>query len=155
MRGGIETFQATCRMFIGLYSAASDIGNVNPSTLLNMVGIGFDSGQTTLRLLRNDGSGAATAVDFGAGFPTTGSQVLYELILSPEPNGSDIRYRIERLNSGDLAEGVLTTDLPVATQFLTPHFWLNNGTTAAAVELAVISLYAEPVCLLGSRGSVL
>jgi hypothetical protein len=105
MRGGIETFQATCRMFMGLYSAAADIGNVNPSTLLNMVGIGFDSGQTTLRLLRNDGSGTATAVDLGAGFPTTRSQVLCELILSAEPNGSDIRYRIERLNSGDLAEG--------------------------------------------------
>jgi hypothetical protein len=97
MRGRIETFQATCRMFMGLYSAA-DIGNVNPSTLLNMVGIGFDSGQTTLRLLRNDGSGTATAVDLGAGFPTTGSQILYELILSAKPNGSDIRYRIERLN---------------------------------------------------------
>ena len=154
MRGGIESFQATCRMFMGLYSAAADIANVNPSTLLNMVGIGFDSSQTTLRLLRNDGSGTATAVDLGAGFPTTGSQILYELILSAEPNGSEIRYRVERLNSGDLAEGVLTTDLPVATQFLTPHFWLNNGTTAAAVELAVVSLYAEPASLLGSRGSI-
>ena len=54
-----------------------------------------------------------------------------------------------------MAEGVLTSDLPTNTQFLTPHFWLNNGTTAAAVELAVVSLYAEPVSLLGSRGSVL
>ena len=89
-----------------------------------------------------------------ARFPTTGSQILYELILSAEPNGSEIRYRVERLNSGDTAEGLLTSDLPVATQFLTPHFWLNNGTTAAAAELAVVSLYAEPASLLGSRGSV-
>ena len=108
-----------------------------------------------MRPLRNDGSGTATAVDLGAGFPTTGSQILYELILSAEPNGSDIRYRVERLNSGDLLEGVLTTDLPANTQFLTPHFWLNNGTTAAAAELSVVSLYAEPASLLGSRGSVL
>lgn len=154
MRGGIETFQSNCRMFIGLHSAASDIGNVNPSTLLNMVGIGSDSGQTTLRLFRNDGSGTATAIDLGSGFPTTGSQNLYEVILSAEPNGSEIRYRVERLNSGDVADGVLTTDLPAATQFLTPHFWLNNGSTAAAVELAVVSLYAEPASLLGSRGSI-
>ena len=42
MRGGIETFQATCRMFMGISSAAADIGNVNPSTLLNMVGIRFN-----------------------------------------------------------------------------------------------------------------
>ena len=92
-------------MFMGLYSAPADIGNVSPSTLLNMVGIGFDSGQTTLRLFRNDGSGSATAVDLSAGFPITGSQILYERILSAAPDGSDIRYRIERLNSGDVAEG--------------------------------------------------
>jgi hypothetical protein len=70
-----------------------------------MVGIGFDSGQTTLRLFRNDGAGAATAIDLGAGFPTTGGQDLYELILSAEPSGSEIKYRVERLNGGNVAEG--------------------------------------------------
>lgn len=154
MRGGIETFQANCRMFMGLYASATAIGNVNPSTLLNMVGIGFDSGQTTLRLFRNDGAGAAAAIDLGAGFPTTGGQDLYELILSAEPNGSEIRYRVERLNGGNVAEGALTTDLPVNTQFLTPHFWFNNGTTAAAVEVAIVGMYVENASLLGSRGSI-
>jgi Protein of unknown function (DUF2793) len=152
MVGGIETFQTTCRGFMGLYSSAAVIGNVNPSTLLNMVGIGFDSAQTTMRLLTNDGTGVATAVDLGANFPTTGGQDLYELILSAEPNGSEIRYRVERLNSGNVAEGVITTDLPANTQFLTPHFWFNNGTTAAAVELAVHAMYAENSSMLGSRG---
>jgi hypothetical protein len=75
--------------------------------------------------------------------------------MSAEPNGNDIRRCIERLNSGDLAGGVLASDLPVNTQFLTPHSWLNNGTTAASVEFSVVSLYAEPASLLGSRGSVL
>lgn len=154
MRGGIETFQSTCRMFIGLHCAAADIGNVNPSTLLNMVGTGFDSGQTTLRLFTNDGSGAAAAIDLGAGFPTTGGQDLYELILSAEPNGSEIRYRVERLNGGNVAEGALTSDLPAATQFLTPHFWLNTGTATGAVELAPVSMFAEPGSLHGSRGSI-
>jgi len=154
MRGGIETFQSNARMFMGLYSAAADIGNVNPSTLLNMAGIGFDSGQTTLRLFRNDGSGAATAIDLGASFPTNSSETLYELILSAEPNASEIRYRVENLNSGAVAEGALSSDLPASTQFLTPHFWFNNGTTAAAVEIAVVSLYAEPASLHGSRGSI-
>jgi hypothetical protein len=154
MVGGIETFQATCRGFMGLYSSASVITNVNPSTLLNMVGIGFDSSQTTMRLLTNDGTGAATAVDLGANFPTTGGQDLYELILSAEPNGSEIRYRVERLNSGNVAEGVITTDLPTNTQFLTPHFWFNNGTTAAAVELAVHAMYSENSSMLGSRGLI-
>lgn len=154
MVGAIETFQATSRMFMGLYASTTAIGNVNPSTLLNMVGVGFDSGQTTLRLLTNDGTGAATAVDLGANFPTTAGWDMYELILSAEPNGSEIRYRVERLNSGHVAEGTITTDMPASTSFMAPHLWYNNGTTAAAVEVALLGFYGENASLLGSRGTI-
>jgi hypothetical protein len=154
LRFGIETFQATSRLFAGLAGSASAIGNVNPSTLLNITGVGFDSGDTTLSLLSNDGSGAATKTSLGAGFPTTGGQDLYELLLSAEPNGSEIRYRVERLNSGDVASGTVTTDLPVSSQFLTPHLWFNNGSTAGAVSVALFQMYCEPAALLGSRGLI-
>lgn len=154
MRGGIETFQANSRMFMGLYASATAIANVNPSTLLNMIGIGYDSGQATLRLFRNDGSGTATATDLGANFPTNSGQTLYELILSCEPNGAEVQYRVENLNSGAVAEGTLSADLPASTSFMTPHMWMNNGTTAAAIEIAVSTMYAENASMLGSRGSV-
>ncbi|NEW93022.1 DUF2793 domain-containing protein [Rhodopseudomonas sp. BR0M22] len=154
MRFGIEWFQTNCRLFAGLYGSASPIGNVAPSTLLNLIGVGFESGDTTLSLLSNDGSGVATKTSLGAGFPTTGGQDLYELLLSAEPNGSEIRYRVERLNSGDVATGVVTSDLPAATQFLTPHLWMNNGSTAASVNVALFQMYAEPAALLGSRGAI-
>jgi uncharacterized phiE125 gp8 family phage protein len=62
IRFGIETFQATSRLFAGLYSSASAIGNVNPSTLFNIIGVGFDSGDTTLSLLSNDGACAVILV---------------------------------------------------------------------------------------------
>lgn len=153
-RGGIETFQSSCRMFMGLAGQATAIGNVNPSTLLNMVGIGFDSGQTTLRLFTNDGAGVATAYDLGTGFPTTGSQDLYELILSAEPSASVIRYRVERLNGANVVEGSLSSDLPTNSQFLAPHFWLNNGTSSGAVELAFAWFYGENTSLCGSRGDL-
>jgi hypothetical protein len=48
----------------------------------------------------------------------------------------------------------VTTDLPVAAQFLTPHLWINNGTTAGAVSVALLQMYAEPAALLGSRGAI-
>jgi len=153
VRGGIETFQATSRMFMGLYSATS-IGNVNPSTLLNMVGIGFDSGDTTMSIMTNDGTGAATKTSLGAGFPTTGGQDLYELILSAEPNGTSINYRVERLNGGNVATGTLSADLPANTSFLALHMWYNNGTAAGAVNMAVVNAYAEFAQLTGSRGAI-
>jgi Protein of unknown function (DUF2793) len=152
MVGGIETFQATSRAFMGLYSSAAVIGNVNPSTLLNIFGIGFDSGDTTMSLINNDATAGAVKTSLGAGFPTAGGQDLYELILSAEPNGTEVRYRVERLNGGNVAEGVVTARLPVNTQFMTPHFWYNNGTTAAAVEWAIHGMYCENVSMLGSRG---
>ena len=151
---GIELFQANSRMFLGMYASSTVIGNVNPSTLLNMVGIGFDSGQTTMRLLTNDNVGAATALDLGVNFPTTSGQDLYEVVLSCEPNGSEIRYRVERLNGGNVAEGAILTDLPLNTAFMTPHMWYNNGSSAGACELSIVRMYAEPVSLLGSRGSI-
>ncbi|ABE39229.1 hypothetical protein RPD_1994 [Rhodopseudomonas palustris BisB5] len=154
MRFGIETFQSNCRLFAGLVGSAGAIGNVNPSTLSNLIGVGFDSGDATLSLISNDGSGAATKTGLGAGFPTTGGQDLYELLLSAEPNGSEVRYRVERLNSGDVASGVVTTNLPVNTQFLTPHLWMNNGTSAGAVSVALVQMYCEPAALLGSRGLI-
>jgi Major tropism determinant N-terminal domain len=152
MVGGIETFQATSRGFMGLYSSAAVIGNVNPSTLLNVFGIGWDSADTTMSLINNDATAGAVKTSLGANFPTTGGQDLYELILSAEPNGSEVRYRVERLNSGHVAEGTVTTRLPVNTVFMTPHFWYNNGTTAAAVEWAVHGMYSENASMLGSRG---
>jgi hypothetical protein len=152
MRFGWEVAQAQGRCFAGLMSSLTAIGNVNPSTLTNIIGVGFDSAQTTLRLLTNDGAGAATATDLGANFPSNSAQEFYELMLSAEPGGSTVSYRVERLNTGHIAVGAISTDLPAASTFLTPHLWGNNGTTAAAVQIALHTMYLENASLYGSRG---
>jgi hypothetical protein len=154
MRFGIETFQTGSRGFAGLYSSAAVISNVNPSTLLNIVGVGWDASETTMRIMSNDGVSTATRTDLGANFPVNSGQSMYELILSAEPNGSDIKYRVENLNSGNKAEGTLSSDLPVNTSFMTPHLWYNNGAATAAVEMSMMGMYCENVSLLGSRGLI-
>jgi len=153
LRAGFEVFQPGARLFMGLHGAAVSIGNVNPSTLLNLIGIGADSGETTLRLLSNDASGTATRVDLGAGF-AVGAHELYELILSAEPNASTVQYRVERLNGGNVAIGTFGADLPVNTAFLTPHIWANTGAGTAAVELGLVGMYVENAALNGSRGKI-
>jgi hypothetical protein len=132
------------RLFVGLHGSAAVIGNVNPSSLVNMVGVGCDNGQATLRIMTNDGAGAATAVDLGAGFPSnTLSTDVYELILFAPPNGAAIDYRLARLNTGDVAQGSLAADLPLNTQFMAPHVWRNNGSTALAVGIDIVNIYVE------------
>jgi hypothetical protein len=152
MRFGWEAPQAQGRCFAGLRGSTAAIGNVNPSTLTDIIGVGFDSGQTTMRMLFNDASGAASAVDLGADFPSNQGHDFYELMLAAEPGASDVRWRVERLNSGHIATGVINPDLPAAGTFLTPHLWGNNGTTAAAVQIALHTMYLENASLYGSRG---
>ena len=152
MRFGWQTPQAQGRCFAGLRGSTAAIGNVNPGTLTDIIGIGFDSGQTTMRILSNDASGTASAVDLGADFPSNQGHDFYELMLSAEPGGSDVKWRVERLNSGHIAMGTINADLPAAGTFLTPHLWGNNGTTAAAIQIALHTMYLENTSLYGSRG---
>jgi hypothetical protein len=154
MRGGFEVFGGNARWFMGLAGTATPFGNVNPSALTNLVGIGTDAGETSLRLITNDASGAATRTDLGGSFPVGGHE-LYELILSAEPNATTLRYRIERLNGGNVAAGAITADLPAPAAFLTPHLWASNWAGSGAVEIGLVGLQIESACLSGSRGSLL
>jgi hypothetical protein len=139
----IDTVQVGMRWFVGLWATAGAIGNVDPGTLTNMFGFGIDSGQTTVRFMRNDGAGVATQTDLGASFPATTANVVYEARIFCAPNGTAIGYSLERLDVAALAEGSVAADIPANTQLLSPQIWINNGPTAAAVAVAVVSQYIE------------
>jgi hypothetical protein len=132
------------RMFCGLVGTTAIIGNVNPSTVPNLVGIGVDSGETTLSIISNDASGNANKTALGANFPAqTLSTDLYELALYCAPCGSVVKYRVERLNTGDVATGTLSTKLPAASTLLAPQIWRNNGSLDLAIAIDVVSMYIE------------
>jgi len=50
------------------------------------------------------------------------------------PNASEIFWRCTRENTGDVASGSVTSDLPTNTVFMHPQVWINTGTTATAVS---------------------
>jgi hypothetical protein len=139
----IDTVAAGMRWFIGLLNGIAVIGNVNPSSQLNLVGFGIDAGQTTVRFMNNDGVGVATATDMGASFPATTAGAVYEVRIFCPPNGGTISYSIERLDSAALIEGSVSADIPANTTLLSPQMWINNGATAAAVALSVVTQYIE------------
>lgn len=139
----VDTVAAGMRWFVGLLNGVAVIGNVNPSSQLNMIGFGIDAGQTTVRFFNNDGAGVATATDMGASFPATTVGAVYEVRIFCPPNGGTISYSIERLDSAALAEGSVSADVPSNTTLLSPQMWINNGATAAAVAIGVITQYIE------------
>jgi len=143
-RFGVSTTTANQRLFVGLHSATGAIATTQViDALTNIIGVGWDSADTTLRIMHNDSSGAATEVDLGANFPTNSTTAFYELILYAAPNATSVSYRAVRLDTGSEASGTITTNLPANTTFLTHHQYMNNGGTAAAVGLEVMGVYIE------------
>jgi hypothetical protein len=142
-RVGLSTALAQQRAFVGLLGSTAAIGNVNPSTLTNVVGFGYDSAQTRWRLIHNDSSGTATTVDLGTSFPTNSTSEVYDLTTFAAPNSSTIGWRIVRLSDDLTSSGTISTDMPANTVFLGVHVWTNNGTTAAAAQIDVARCYGS------------
>lgn len=143
-RWAISTTVANQQVAIGLWSAtgATSTSQV-PSALTNCIFVGWDSADTELQIMHNDASLTCTKIPLGSDFPSNSTTAVYEFMMFAPPNGSSVFYRVVRLDTGDVAEGEITTDLPASTTFLTRHEYMNNGGTAAAVVLEVSRIYIE------------
>jgi hypothetical protein len=135
----------TANMFVGIAASAAAPTDVAPSTLANIIGIGCDNGDTVMQVYAA-GAAAQARASLGANFPvnTTNADV-YELALFAPPNGSDIKYQVTRLNTGDVASGTISAGaaLPSNTTLLTLQMWRSNGGTAAAVAIDMVQVYVE------------
>jgi len=132
--------------FVGLRGDASQIsGGTQPSALVDMLGIGFERTQTTLRIFTNDSSGVATSVDLGANFPVDTTSA-YTVIFTALPNAGNIFYEVLNIGTGDRATGTLSSDLPTNTTFLTWHDYIsiNSAGTAAAIDVGVMTIRPRP-----------
>jgi len=132
-RFGLGAVQANMRWFVGLRNVAAAITNVNPSTLLNIVAFGLDSGDTTVRLLQNDGAGAATKTNTTISGVTLDS--VFDVFIGSSPDSSQWSVALWRRDTQEYYEDQITLDQPAQTTLLSTEMWINNGTTAAAVAM--------------------
>ena len=115
-------YASTCMNFWGLASSTSDLviggtSMVLPSTLTNIIAVASDSSDSNLQIMHNDGTGTATKIDLGANFPsnrTSGaaSTTIYSITLYNPPASSTVYYKVLNKETGNVAEGSLTTNLP-------------------------------------------
>ena len=143
-RISLTTLQATGMGFFGLYGSTAALATtLTLAAAINCIGIGFQRGtHTRWQLVANDGTGAPTLSDMGASFAIATGGVLTLFIAAP-PNGSSVWVRVVDEVSGAVFEQEITTDLPAATQFLSPRLFLNTGATAAAVAYDCAGVYVE------------
>lgn len=127
---------ATARQYVGLSASISAPTNVEPSTLINSIGVGHGAADTNLKLYAS-GTTAQPPVDLGANFPPNTTTDPYRLTLSCAPNATAITWQVDRLNTAFSATGTINAaaQLPAAAQNLAWQMWRTNNTTATAVAL--------------------
>ncbi|MTH66080.1 DUF2793 domain-containing protein [Paracoccus shanxieyensis] len=144
-RLSLVTLQATGMGFFGLIGSVAALSTtLTLSAVVNALGIGFERGtHANWQIVHNDGAGAPTLIDLGAGFPVASTTNVLTLYIAAAPNDSAVGIRVVEEVSGAVAEATITTDMPAATQLLSPRNYLNNGTAAAAVAYDCSGVYVE------------
>jgi hypothetical protein len=120
-------YASGCRQFHGMQAstlAPTYSDTVQVDTLTDIVGIGSESTDTNLQVFYNDASGVASKIDLGASFPanrTAGAELttMYSVTLYNEIGSSNVLYRVVNGETGAIAEGTISTNLPSATTALT------------------------------------
>lgn len=124
--------------------------DVQPSSLLNIVGMGYDAADTNIQMMHNDGAGTATKIDLGASFPkpTADRTEVYELqLFSPNEATQSVGYRVIRHGTTGKtiaaeASGTITTDLPAVTTLLGLRAYCSVGGVSSVVGISVFGFMA-------------
>jgi hypothetical protein len=142
MENSLIASPANQRSFFGLFTPGT-IGNVEPDTIINMIGFGAKAGDANLSFIHNDGSGTATMVGLGSSFPARATDNVYELLLQSTANSGTVTYQITDVGTGNVASGNTSSDLPSNTTFLTWVMWINNGSTASKASFGFMQIVGE------------
>jgi hypothetical protein len=143
-RAFAETYTATMRAFVGLYTPGSIPGTATLSALTNCCGFGFDEGDSNWSFVHNDGTGSATKVDLGANFPTNAG--LYTFTITCEPGSSVLGYTAVRNDTQQTVAGSISTEMPDTGTFLGAQNWCSAGSGGTAAGLAGCFIYCEAPC---------
>lgn len=131
----------TTRAFVGMTASTAAPTDVEPSTLVSMIGMGWDAADTNIQLYHNDNAGTAVKVDLGASFPvpTVDREDVYEISLYCEPNSSSFDWQVKNLATSAVISGTVSSELPTSTDALSPRGWVSVGGTSSVVGFAFMS----------------
>jgi hypothetical protein len=137
---------ASHRAFVGMRNSIAAPTDVNPSTLTQICGMGYDTADANIQFMHNDGTGTATKIDLGAGFPKPNADrtSVYEIALFARPGTTQsVTYEVTNLVSGAVATGTVTTDLPSTTTLINPYSYMSVGGVNSVIGFATMGLYIE------------
>ena len=121
------------RSFIGLSNSFATPANVEPTSLVNIIGIARLSTSSNWHIVHNDAAGLATSIDLGSSFPSNTLEVdlIYlKLILNID---NTVSYSVINVTTDIVATGLISTNLPATVLYET--IWTTNNATALIASL--------------------
>ena len=101
--------------------------------------LAYDSGDKTVQIMHNDGSGTCTKIDTGWIKPTAASQYHYFLKLKTDPATGTVSYEARRWNSTNLNEdvlaGTINTNLPASSVSVVFFSFASAGGTSSTAQI--------------------
>ena len=151
------SYSAGCQQLYGMAGQTTDLvyGGVSGtlvSTLTNIIGVGSENGDANLSVFHNDGTGTATKVDLGVGFPanrTAGaiSTTVYSIELYNEPSSTNVKYKVTNSETGAIANGTISTNLPLTSQglnfFASRCMSTTSVTSTGQFDLMKLGVYSQ------------
>ncbi len=135
----------TNRAFVGMSASTAAPTDVEPSTIANQIGMGWDAADTNIQIIRRDGT-TLVKIDLGASFPvpTADRTKVYEIrLFSPPGSTQSVSYVVTDLGTGAVASGTITTNLPTNTTLLAHRGWMSVGGTSSVIGIALKNLDIE------------
>lgn len=139
------TFVTDTRVFIGLSTSLTPPTNVQPSTLLNSIGIIKDSTDATYSLY-SAGGAIGTKIDLGANFNAASINDSFEVIFFSPINSGKVYYEVRRVNTGytHVTSGEFSSaNLPASPVQMGVRAWINSATALVQARLAIHYFYGE------------
>ena len=127
---------ANSRMFLGITNSTAALTNVDPATLTNCLGIGHNSGDTSLSIYACGAPGTGTVTSLGANFPTAAQGKFFDFRIL---QGTVSTYQVLAYGfgaptpvaaSGEFSTGGLNSSWVI-------NGFRSNGSTALAASLAM------------------
>jgi hypothetical protein len=137
----------TTRAFVGLSASTGAPTDVQPSSLVSSIGMGWDAADTNIQMMFNDASGTCDKVDLGSSFPvpTVDRVDLYEVEIWCAANEQKFNWKVTNVVTGAVANGDtgVSTNIPADITYLAERGWISAGGTSTVIGIALVGGYYE------------
>jgi hypothetical protein len=145
-RFGFESIKTGMRAFVGLSGATATV-SVDPSTVVNSMGFGFDLADSAISFIHNGPTATASKEPISGQGTLATNSTGYDAYIYCAPSGTRVYYRLDRTDTGaTLVDSWVDYAIPLNTTYLYAHCVMSNGTAnivAGDASLGINRIYVE------------